>query len=329
MQYIAITEPGGPEVLCLAEGPTPSPGPGEVLIKVGAAGINRADIVQRQGFYPPPPGASDIPGLEVAGEIAELGEGVSSWQAGDPVCALLSGGGYAEYALAVAAECLPIPDGLSMEEAAGLPETVLTVWSNVMQRCALQPGESFLVHGGSSGIGTTAIQLVKDFGCTVYATAGSDEKTRICESLGALRAVNYREEDFVEVLLDATDGKGVDVILDMVGGDYVDRNIQLAAADGRIVNIAYLQGSKVEANLMPVMLKRLQITGSTLRARPAAFKAALTAEVLDRAWPRVEQGAIKAIVHQVYPFAEVAEAHRVMEASTHIGKLILSWQQGS
>jgi len=329
MQHIAITEPGGPEVLSLVEGPTPRPGPGEVLINVHAAGINRADIVQRQGFYPPPPGASDIPGLEVAGEIVELGEGVSSWREGDAVCALLTGGGYAEYAVAAAAECLPIPAGMSMEEAAALPETVLTVWSNVMQRCTLQPGERFLVHGGSSGIGTAAIQLAKQHGCEVYATAGSAEKVAVCESLGAARAVNYREEDFVEVLLEASGGEGVDVILDMVGGDYVDRNIQLAAADGRIVNIAYLQGSKVEVNLMPVMLKRLQITGSTLRARPAEFKAALTAEVLARAWPWIEEGAVKPIVHQVFPFSAAAEAHRIMEASTHIGKLILSWQQDS
>jgi putative PIG3 family NAD(P)H quinone oxidoreductase len=328
MQYIAITEPGGPEVLQLSEGVAPTAGPGEILIRVAASGINRADIVQRQGFYPPPPGASEIPGLEVAGEVAEVGQGVSAWSPGDRVCALLSGGGYAEYAVAQAAECLPVPAGLSMEEAAGLPETMLTVWSNVMQRCRLQPGEKFLVHGGSSGIGTTAIQLAKQLGCVVYATAGSDEKARFCEGLGADRAVNYREQDFVEILLEETQGRGVDVILDMVGGDYVDRNIQLAAADGRIVNIAYLQGSKIEANLMPVMLKRLLITGSTLRARPADFKAALTAEVLEKAWPLVEQGAVRAIVHQVYPAADVAEAHRVMEASGHIGKLILSWQDG-
>ncbi|MEP6159320.1 MAG: NAD(P)H-quinone oxidoreductase [Halieaceae bacterium] len=325
MQIVAITEPGGPEVLQLAEAGQPQAGPGEVLIKVAAAGVNRADIVQRQGFYPPPPGASEVPGLEVAGEIAALGEGVDDWAVGDAVCALLSGGGYAQYALAAAAECLPVPAGMSMVDAAGLPETVLTVWSNVMQRAALQPGERFLVHGGSSGIGTTAIQLVSAYGCPVYATAGSDEKVQACEQLGAEKVVNYREQDFVEVLREHTGGAGVDVILDMVGGDYVDRNIQLAAADGRIVNIAYLQGSQVQANLMPVMLKRLQITGSTLRARPAQFKAQLVAAVREQAWPWIESGRVKPVIHQVFPFAEVAQAHRVMEASTHIGKLILSW----
>jgi len=329
MKYIAIAEPGGAEVLALAEGDAPEPGPGEVLIRVYAAGVNRADIVQRQGFYPPPPGASPIPGLEVAGEIAALGEGVVEWRLGDRVCALLAGGGYAEYATAAAAECLPIPAHMSMEDAAGLPETLLTVWSNVVQRAGLKPGERFLVHGGSSGIGTMAIPLARLHGATVYATAGSAEKCRVCESLGADRAVNYREEDFVEALLEATEGAGVDVILDMVGGDYVDRNIQLAAADGRIVNIAYLKGSKVEVNLMPVMLKRLQITGSTLRARAADFKAALVAEVRERAWPWVEQGELAPVIHRVFPAAEAAEAHRVMEASAHIGKLILSWHRES
>ena len=325
MRAIQIPEPGGPEALTLVELNDPQPAPGEVLIKVVAAGINRADIVQRQGFYPPPPGAPDTPGLEVAGEVAAVGAGVENWSVGDPVCALLAGGGYAELAVAAAAECLPIPAGMSFEEAAGLPETVLTVWSNVMQRAAIRPGESFLVHGGSSGIGTTAIQMLAAFGCPVYATAGSAEKVSVCEELGAQRCVNYREEDFVEVLLEATGGRGVDVILDMVGGDYVDRNIQLAAADGRIVNIAFLKGSMIEANLMPVMLKRLQLTGSTLRAREAAFKAELTATVRQNAWPWVESGAVVPVIHRVYSFAEVAEAHRVMEASTHIGKLILNW----
>lgn len=327
MRAIAITEPGGPEVLALSEIPDPRPGFGEVLIRVHAAGINRADIVQRQGFYPPPPGAPDTPGLEVAGEITAVGEGVDSWMAGDRVCALLSGGGYAEQAVAAAAECLPIPSSMSFEEAAGLPETVLTVWSNVMQRAAIQPGENFLVHGGSSGIGTTAIQMLSAYGCPVYATAGSVEKAAFCEALGAQRCVNYREEDFVEVLRECTGGKGMDVILDMVGGDYVDRNIQLAASDGRIVNIAYLRGSQVEVNLMPVMLKRLQITGSTLRAREPEFKAALTDEVRRLAWPWIESGEVAPVIHGVYSFAEAAEAHRVMEASSHIGKLVLRWDQ--
>lgn len=326
MRAIAIAEPGGPEVLALAELPDPVPAAGEVLVRVHAAGVNRADVVQRQGFYPPPPGAPDTPGLEVAGEIVALGEGVDAWSIGDRVCALLAGGGYAEFALANAAECLPIPDNLSYEEAAGLPETVLTVWSNVMQRAAIRPGETILVHGGSSGIGTTAIQMLKAFGCTVYATAGSPEKVAVCQQLGASRCVNYREEDFLEVLTAETRGQGVDVILDMVGGDYVDRNIRLAAVSGRIVNIAYLKGSQVQVNLMPVMLKRLQLTGSTLRARDAEFKAQLTAEVLARAWPWVESGEVRPVVHRVYSFAEAAEAHRVMESSVHIGKLILAWE---
>jgi NADPH2:quinone reductase len=325
MRHINIVEPGGPEVLELADTETPEPGPADVLIKVAAAGVNRADIVQRYGFYPPPAGAPKTPGLEVAGEIVALGTNAGAWQIGDRVCALLAGGGYAEYAVAAAAECLPVPASMSFEEAAGLAETVLTVWSNVIQRAGLKPAETFLVHGGSSGIGTTAIQLVSRYGCPVYATAGSAAKIQFCEQLGALRAINYREQDFVEELLTETEGRGVDVILDMVGGDYVDRNIQLAAVEGRIVNIAYLQGSKIEANLMPVMLKRLVITGSTLRARSAEFKADLTAAVRQQAWPWIEAGEVKPIIHQVFSFADAAEAHRVMEASTHIGKLILSW----
>jgi NADPH2:quinone reductase len=325
MRRIEISQPGGPEVLKLGETERPQCIAGTVLIKVAAAGINRADIVQRQGFYPPPPGAPDTPGLEVAGEIVELGQGVEQWQLGDRVCALLTGGGYAEYALAVATECLPVPAAMSLQEAAGLAETVLTVWANVFQRAALQPGEKFLVHGGSSGIGTTAIQMAKQRGCQVFTTAGSAEKVAFCQQLGADRAINYRQEDFLEILQAETGGTGVDVILDMVGGDYVDRNIQLAAVEGRIVNIAYLQGSKIEANLMPVMLKRLTLSGSTLRARSGEFKAALVAEVRAQAWPWIEAGQVKPVIHQVYPFAEVAEAHRVMEASTHIGKLVLGW----
>jgi NADPH2:quinone reductase len=323
MRYIEITESGGPEVLQLAEGSRPEPAAGQVLIKVAAAGVNRADTVQRLGFYPAPPGASPIPGLEVSGWVEELGSGVTDWQVGDAVCALLTGGGYAEYAVAVAAECLPVPDSVSIVDAAGLPETVLTVWSNVVQRAGLKPGESFLVHGGASGIGTTAIQLLTRYGCTVYATAGSPEKAAYCEQLGAAACVNYRDQDFVEVLTDATQGRGVDVILDMVGGDYTDRNIQLAAVDGRIVNIAYLKGSQLEVNMMPVMLKRLVITGSTLRAREASFKAELVREVLERAWPMVASGEVKPIVHAALPLADAAEAHRMMEASEHTGKILL------
>ena len=325
MRYIDIPEPGGPDVLQMAEGPTPKPGPGEVLIKVAASGVNRADIVQRQGYYPAPPGASPIPGLEAAGEIIAVGDAVSRWQTGDIVCALLSGGGYADHVLAAAEECLPVPATLSPLQAAALPETVLTVWSNVIDRAGLQRGESFLVHGGASGIGTTAIQLIKLYGCTVYTTVGSEDKARVCRELGADVAINYRQQDFVEVLLEESGGRGVDVILDMVGGEYLQRNVLLAAVEGRIVNIAYLQGSKVEMNMLPVMLKRLSLTGSTLRARESAFKAALTATVREKVWPWVEQGMVKPVIHSSLPASEVAEAHRIMEASEHIGKIVLTW----
>jgi NADPH2:quinone reductase len=325
MRYIDIAEHGGPEVLTLAEGPAPSPGSGEVLIRVAASGINRADIIQRQGFYPPPPGASPIAGLEVSGTVTGLGEGVSEWSIGDEVCALLSGGGYAEYALAVAAECLPVPAGVSLVHAAGLPETMLTVWSNLVDRAGVKAGDSVLVHGGSSGIGTTAIQLMKRLGCTVYTTVGSEEKAAFCRQLGADRVVNYREQDYVEVVLEETGGRGVDVILDMVGGDYLQRNIELAAADGRIVNIAYLQGSKVEVNMLPVMLKRLTVTGSTLRAREPAFKSALTAAVRETVWPWLEAGDVSPVIYKEFEATEASEAHRVMESSEHIGKLLLKW----
>lgn len=327
MRHVTITEPGGPEVLVLADGDRPRPGPEEVLIRVRAAGINRADTWQRKGAYPPPPGITPIPGLEAAGKIEACGGCVHGWRPGDRVCALLPGGGYAEYAVAPAAQCLPVPDNITDEEAAGLPETVLTVWSNVMQRAGLRPGERFLVHGGSSGIGTTAIQLAKLWGCKVYATAGTEEKRRFCQQLGADRVINYRTEDFVSVLLDQTGGAGIDVILDMVGGDYTERNIALAADDARIVNIAALKDPKVKIDLRPIMQKRLTLTGSGLRYRPAAFKAALIAEVRDQVWPWLEQGQLHGIVHKVYPFAEAAAAHRTMEASTHIGKLILSWKR--
>ena len=325
MRYIDITAPGGPEVLKLAEGPTPEPGAGEVLIRATASGVNSDDIIQRQGFYPPPPGASKIPGLEAAGEIIAVGAAVSRWQPGDFVCALLSGGGYADHVLAAAEECLPVPAALSPQQAAALPETILTVWSNVVDRAQLKRGESFLVHGGASGIGTTAIQLIKQLDCAVYTTVGSGEKVAVCKELGADVAINYRQQDFVEVLLEETGGRGVDVILDMVGGDYLQRNVLLAAADGRIVNIAYLQGSKVEMDMLPVMLKRLTLTGSTLRARESAFKAALTASVREKVWPWVEQGVVKPIIHAVLPASEVAQAHRIMEASEHTGKIVLTW----
>ncbi len=326
MRFIQCEETGGPDMLCLATTDTPSPAAGEVLIRVAYSGINRADIVQRQGLYPPPPGASPILGLEVSGEIAGVGEGVSDWQPGDRVCALLAGGGYAEYAVAAAAECLPVPEGLTDADAAGLPETVLTAWSNIVDRAGLQPGQSCLIHGGSSGIGTTAIQLVKLLGCEVYATAGSDEKVAACTELGADIAINYRQEDFVERLLEHTGGRGVDVILDMVGGDYLQKNILLAAVDGCIVNIAYLQGSKIEVNMMPVMLKRLRITGSTLRAREPEFKAALVNSVREQVWPWVESKQLKAVIHKSYAADEIAQAHRLMESSQHIGKLLLCWR---
>lgn len=325
MKYIAVTEPGDADVLQLKERPTPQPGVGEVLIRVAASGVNRADVVQRMGLYPSPSGAPDWPGLEVAGEIAALGEGVEAWGVGDAVCALLPGGGYADHAVAVASECLPVPRGITMAEAAALPETTLTVWSNVVDRARLQPGERFLVHGGSSGIGTMAIQMMKQYGATVYTTAGSDEKVSVCRDLGAERAINYRTEDFVEVLHGETGGQGVDVILDMVGGDYVQRNMTIAAVEGRIVNIAYQQGFEATVNFAPLMLKRLSLMGSTLRAREAAFKARLTQSVRDRVWPWVEQGLVKPLVHRQFPAGEAAQAHRLMESSQHIGQLVLTW----
>ena len=327
MKYVDIPEPGGPEVLQLAEGPTPKPGPGEVLIRVAASGVNRADTIQRKGYYPPPPGASPIPGLEVAGEILEVGEGVAQWQAGDAVCALLSGGGYADHAVARAGECLPLPGNLTAIEGASLVETIMTVWSNVIDRAGWQPGETFLVHGGTSGIGTTAIQLIKLMGGTVYTTAGSEEKVGFCRDLGADIAINYKEQDFVEVLMEETGGKGVDVILDMVGGDYVQRHIELAATDGRIVNIAFLRGAKAELNMMPIMRKRLHLTGSTLRARLDEFKAELAATVRKKVWPWIEQSKFKPIIHCSLPAAEAAEAHRIMESSQHIGKIVLEWRK--
>ncbi|MFC6978976.1 NAD(P)H-quinone oxidoreductase [Microbulbifer taiwanensis] len=289
-----------------------------------AAGVNRPDIVQRMGYYPPPPGASPIMGLEVAGEVVALGDGVDRWQAGDSVCALANGGGYAEYVAVPADQCLPVPDGLSIVEAAALPETFFTVWSNVFDRAQLQAGEVFLVHGGSSGIGTTAIQLASNFGARVFATAGSAEKCAACEKLGAERAINYKSEDFVEIVREATDGRGVDVVLDMVGGDYIDRNIQTAAKDGRIVNIAYLQGASVQVNMLPVMLKRLTLTGSTLRPQPAEVKAAIAAALESKVWPLIAAGRIRPQIAATFPLESVADAHRLMESSGHIGKIVLT-----
>ncbi len=324
MKVIEIREPGGPEVLVPAERPVPQPGEGEVLVKVAAAGVNRPDCLQRQGSYPPPKGASDIPGLEIAGEVVALGTGVPAPKVGEKVCALVTGGGYAEYCLAPAPQCLPVPKGYSMEQAACLPETFFTVWVNVFQRSGLKAGESFLVHGGTSGIGTTAIQLAKAFGCTVFATAGSPEKVKACEALGADRGINYRTEDFVEAVKEATGGKGVDVILDMVGGDYIPRDIKAMAEDGRLSFIAFLGGPKAEVNFAAVMMKRLTITGSTLRARPVAVKAQLADELKAKVWPLLDAGKIAPVMAASFPLAEAAQAHALMESSGHIGKIVLT-----
>ncbi|WGL17789.1 NAD(P)H-quinone oxidoreductase [Microbulbifer bruguierae] len=324
MRYIDLPEYGGPESMVLAEGHRPEPGAGEVLIRVAAAGVNRPDIVQRAGFYPPPPGASPILGLEVAGEVTAIGDGVSRWQVGDRVCALTNGGGYAEYAVAPAGQCLPVPDGLTEVEAAALPETFFTVWSNLLHRAHLKAGETLLVHGGSSGIGTAAIQIAASLGARVFATAGSADKCAACEKLGAERGINYREEDFVEVINQATDGNGADVILDMVGGGYVERNIQCAAKDGRIVNIAFLAGAKVEVNLLPVMLKRLTLTGSTLRPQPPEVKAKIARDLESQVWPLIAAGKIAPQIAATFPLQSVVEAHRLMESSQHIGKIVLT-----
>lgn len=323
MKAIAIREPGGPDVLQLAEIETPTPGHGEILIRVEAAGVNRPDTIQRMGLYPPPPGAPATPGLEVAGEVVATGAGVTRWKTGDRVCALVGGGGYAEYCVAHEAHALPAPKGLSMTEAAALPETFFTVWTNVFERGALKAGETFLVHGGTSGIGTTAIQLGVIFGSTVIATAGSSEKCKACERLGA-HAVNYREQDFVEEAKKLTDGRGVDVILDMVGGDYIERNIKAAATDGRIVSIAFLNGSTANVNFMPVMLKRLTLTGSTLRPRSVEEKAAIAAALEAKVWPLIEAGRVKPLIDKVFPLAQASDAHALMEKSSHIGKIVLT-----
>jgi NADPH2:quinone reductase len=324
MKYVDMVAPGGPEVLQLRECDKPAPQSGEVLMKVAAAGVNRPDVFQRLGAYPPPPGASPILGLEAAGEVIALGEECRLWRTGDKVCALTNGGGYAEFVTVPETQCLPVPKGLSLVEAAGLPETCFTVWSNVFDRGVLKPGESFLVHGGSSGIGTTAIQMARGLGAKVFATAGSDEKCKVCETLGAHLAVNYHQQDFVEVLLSATQGNGMDVILDMVGGDYIARNIKVAAMEGRIVNINYVRGSKVEIDFRPVMMKRLTITGSTLRPQTTEAKSAIARSLQERVWPLIEAGRMKPHVAKVFPLSEAAAAHRFMEGGAHIGKIILA-----
>ena len=326
MRAIEITQPGKPDVLQLCERPTPVLKAGEVLIKVHAAGINRPDVLQRLGKYPVPPGASDLPGLEVAGEIVDGDLGGSDFKKGDLVCALVQGGGYAEYCAAPLEQCLPVPEGLSTLEAATLPETYFTVWSNVFDRAQLSDGESLLVQGGSSGIGVTATQLAKALGHRVFATAGTADKCRAVEALGAERGINYRDEDFVAVVKELTGGKGVNVILDMVAGDYVAREIDCLADDGRLVVIALLGGARADIDMGQVLRRRLHITGSTLRPRPVAFKAAIARQLREHAWPLFAQGKIKPVVHKVFPLAQAAEAHTLMESSTHVGKIVLQVQ---
>ncbi|MES2148487.1 MAG: NAD(P)H-quinone oxidoreductase [Pseudomonadota bacterium] len=323
MRAIEITHPGAPDVLQLCERPRPSLQPGQVLVKVHAAGVNRPDLLQRSGKYPVPAGASDLPGLEVAGEIVAGDVGSSGWKIGDKVCALVQGGGYAQYCAAELALCLPIPKGLSMLEAASLPETLFTVWSNVFDRARLAPTETLLVQGGSSGIGVAAIQLATALGHRVFTTAGTDEKCRACVALGAARAINYRDEDFVEVVKAETGGKGVDVILDMVGGDYVAREIACLADDGRLVFIALLGGARVELSLGQVLLRRLTVSGSTLRPRPVAFKAAIAAQLRRQVWPLIEDGLVKPVIYRTFPLEQAADAHALMEAGSHIGKVML------
>ena len=324
MTAIEIAEPGGPEVLRPVERPRPEPGHGEVLVRVAAAGVNRPDVLQRKGGYPPPPGAPDIPGLEIAGTVAALGAGVSEWKEGDALCALVTGGGYAEYCTAPAAQCLPVPAGFDMVKAAALPETFFTVWTNVFQRARLAGGERFLVHGGSSGIGTTAIQIAVARGGRVFATAGSAEKCAACERLGAERAINYRDEDFVAVVKELTQGEGVDVILDMVGGDYIARDIAALRPEGRLVLIAFLGGSKAELDFLPLMLKRITVTGSTLRPRSIEEKGAIAAELRAEVWPLLDAGTIAPVIDSTYPLADAAEAHRRMDSGAHIGKIVLT-----
>ncbi|WP_198117334.1 NAD(P)H-quinone oxidoreductase [Massilia rhizosphaerae] len=324
MRAIEIVQPGGPEVLQPCERPVPTLKPGEILIRVHAAGVNRPDVFQRLGQYPVPPGASDLPGLEVAGEIVDGDLAGSGFAKGDLVCALVQGGGYAEYCAAPLAQCLPVPRGLSPLEAAALPETFFTVWSNVFQRAALADGETLLVQGGSSGIGTTAIQLARALGHRVFATAGSPDKCRACEDLGAERAIDYKTEDFVPVVKEATNGKGVDVVLDMVGGDYVAREMSCLADDGRIVIIALLGGARANVDLGQVLRRRLTVTGSTLRPRPVAFKEKIARELRERVWPLLEAGRIKPVIHQTFPLEQAAAAHALMESSAHVGKIMLN-----
>jgi NADPH:quinone reductase len=324
MTAIAIRAPGAPEVLVPEERPVAAPGAGEVLVKIAAAGVNRPDVMQRQGLYPPPPGASDIPGLEIAGEVVALGAGVTRYRIGDKVTALVVGGGYAEYCPVPESNALPVPAGLSMVEAAAIPETFFTVWHNVFERGALKGGETLLVHGGSSGIGTTAIMLAKSFGARVIVTAGSADKCEACIKLGADRAINYKTEDFVAETKAATGGKGADLILDMVGGDYIERNYEAAAIEGRIVQIAFQASPKATVDFRRIMLKRLTHTGSTLRARAVADKAAIARAVEEKAWPLIASGKVKPLIYKTFPLREAAASHALMESSEHIGKIVLT-----
>ena len=320
---IEITQPGGPEVLQPSSRAVPQPAANQLLIQVAAAGINRPDVFQRMGFYPPPPGVTDIPGLEVSGTVVAIGPGVEDYVIGDQVCALLSGGGYAEYAVAEESLCLPIPEGLDLVDAAALPETCFTVWHNLFERAELKAGEWLLVHGGSSGIGTTAIQMATAMGVNVITTAGSDEKCAVCEELGAVKAINYNQQDFVEVCQELT-GSGVNVILDMVGGDYMQRNFSACAPKARIVSIAFLRGSKTELDLLPLMLKQIVLTGSTLRAQSLENKARIAAGVESHVWPLIAEGKFKPVIHSRFPLAEAYKGHALMESSQHIGKILLS-----
>lgn len=324
MICVEISSPGAPDVLRPVERPDPVPAPAEVLIRVAAAGINRPDVMQRLGHYPPPPGASDIPGLEVAGVIESIGARVSEWRVGDAVCALVAGGGYATKCAAPAPQCLPVPSTLDLVAAAAVPETFFTVWTNVFERGRLQPGETALFHGGASGIGTTSIQLANARGSRVFATAGSDEKCHACETLGAERAVNYRTEDFVEAVRELTGGRGVDLVLDIVGGSYVDRNLAALATDGRLVVIGFMEGTpSATVDLRKILGRRLTITGSALRPRSIQEKGAIADALRREVWPLLEQGTVKPIVYRTFPLTEAAAAHRLMESSEHVGKIVL------
>jgi len=324
MRQVVAREPGPPEVLALSDGPVPQPKPGEVLIEVAAAGVNRPDCLQRAGAYPPPPDASPIIGLEVAGRIVACGDGVTDWRVGDQVCALTPGGGYAEYCTTPAGFCLPVPKGLTVTEAASLPETFFTVWNNLVDRGRLRRGETVLIHGGTGGIGLTAIQIARHFGATVIATAGSDEKTAFCLATGATHAINYRTHDFVAEVARITGKRGVDVVLDMVGGDYIEKNLKCLALEGRMVIIAFLRGSRVEVDWRHIMLKRLTITGSTLRASPQQRKVEIAQALRREVWPLLESGEVKTTLNRVFPLSEAAAAHALMESNAHIGKIVLA-----